>query len=1038
MRFGILGPLWVGGDVATITAGRDRTVLAMLLLHAGHVVPIADLIDAVWNGRPPATARGQLHTCVSRLRRAISGAARADELIRTEPTGYRCEPRPDELDSQVFDRLVAEARAAVEAKDWSLGRQRYRAALRLWRGPALAGIASPAVRRGAAQLDERRLLVIEECAEVELRLGLARELIAELTDLVAEHPLRERLRGQLMRALHQAGRVAEALASYREARRVLNAELGVEPGPYLRELHRQLLADRISGNPLASMPAAVGSTASPPAGGRPTRTLASGAGPAETLGVGATARPVRCLPRTVSGFTGRADVVRRLLAAIHDANGGGTVHVIDGMAGSGKTTLAVHVANLVADRYPDAQLFVDLHGHSDQGPVEPGAALTTLLRQLGVPGEAIPPGLDDRSALWRQELATRRTVLVLDNAASTDQVTPLLPAAPHCLVLITSRRRLLGLDGVRPESLRLLTLDEGCDLLAGVVGDRVYEEPEAAVAVVRRCGHLPLAIRLAGARLARRPGWRVADLAERLRPERGVLAELAAERRSVAGAFRLSYDNLPAAAQRMFKLLALHPGERFDAPAAAAVADLPLGDARDLLDDLVDRHLLEEPSVGRYRFHDLVRAYAAEQAATLPAAERDAAVVGLLDHYLYVTLAATAPLESPATLAVRTRGVPKRPDLVRIAPADALQWLESERPNLTAAVELAAAERQDGYAWQLARALWRFLFQRCYTDDLLRTHQLGFAAAQRLGDERAIAIMRGFLASGYHHLGQYRTAIGHLEPAVAAYRRAGDRNGVVRTLLNLCQPYLHLGRFDTALASAMEALELARRMQDMNLLCHCAAAIADINLHMERFEVALVWSRRHLQLARQLDIPAHLGTALSNLGAARARLGQLGPAYRLLKAALRVTRRTANRYGESEVLHDLGIVLTGLDRPREAVAMHRAALANLPAGGDRPRLLEFRNSLAAALHRAGETDQALRVYREVLTAPAVARHPLQRARALDGIARCLLDRDERRPGAGWGRQATAYHSVATGGNEVRLRLAATAEAEAAMCRSGVR
>lgn len=1033
MRFGILGPLLVSGGAARITAGRDRTVLAMLLLHAGRVVPVGELSEAVWGDHAPATARGQLHTCVSRLRRAFPGAS-ADELIRTEPTGYRCDPEPDDLDALLFDRLTAQARSAVDEADWERARERFRSALRLWRGPALLGITSPAVRRGVAMLEQRRMVAVEECAEVELRLGLARDLTAELTDLVAEYPLRERLRALLMRALHQSGRVADALAAYRDGRRVLNAELGVEPGPRLRELHRQLLALPVPG----TAPAAV-------------------------------AR-IRCLPRTVGDFTGRQDAVKRLLAAVSggavigsgntapespddktpgDKSPGGkdvdraigkatnTVHVIDGMAGSGKTTLAVHVAHLVADRYPDAQLFVDLHGHSEQNPVEPGAALTTLLRQLGVPGEFIPAELRDRIALWRQELATRRAVLVLDNAASTDQVTPLLPAAPHCLILITSRRRLLGLDGVRPESLRLLTVDEGRELLAGVAGARVHGEPEAAAAVVRRCGHLPLAIRLAGARLARRPGWRVADLAERLRLDRAVLTELAAERRSVASAFRLSYDHLPPPTQRMFRLLALHPGEWFDGPGAAALTGLPLGDARDLLDDLVDQHLLEEPSVGRYRFHDLVRAYAVELVATVPAVEREAALVELLDHYLHAALAATTPLESPATLAARASATPSRPELVRIDPADALTWLETERPNLVAAVHLAARHHHDRYAWLLARACWRFLYQRCYTDDLLHTHRAGLAAAQRLGDERAIAVMRGFLASGYYRVGQYQTAIDHLAPALAAYRRVGDRGGVARTLMNLYQPHLQLGRFDTALAYATDALLLARRMQDLNLLCHGAAAMADVTLTMGRFDEALRWSRRHLQLARQLNIPVHVGTALSNLGAARARLGQLRPAHRLLRAALSVTRQTANRYGESEVLHDLGIVLAGLDRPAEAVAMHRAALANLPAGGDRPRVIEFRNSLAAALHQAGETESALRVYQEVLASPAAARHRLQQARALDGAARCLVDRDRRRAREYWERALATYQAVGAEGLRIRLHLAVMAETEAATCRSGV-
>ncbi|MFD0741511.1 BTAD domain-containing putative transcriptional regulator [Phytohabitans flavus] len=406
MRFGILGPLRVGGtEDGTVTAGRDRVVLAMLLLNAGRVVSVDRLMAAMWDGAPPNTARGQLQTCVSRLRRSLAVTV-GDEVIVTDPAGYSARIAPDDLDAAVFSTLTAQARAAADGDRLEAARDAYRAALKLWRGPALSGIASRAVQRGAAALDEQQAVAIEECVEVELRLGRERELLGELTDLAERYPLRERLRTQLMLALYRAGRQADALAVYREARTVLAEDLGIEPGPALREMHQRILVGDVGvpGDERRSHP------------------------------------PARCLPRTAADFTGRNDVVARLVEAVERADPSGPViQLIDGMAGSGKTTLAVHVATLLSGRYPDAQLFVDLHGHSERRPLEPSAALVTLLRQLGVPSERIPPSPDERVALWRTELAARRVLVVLDNAGSTAQVGPLLPAAPGCLALVTSR-----------------------------------------------------------------------------------------------------------------------------------------------------------------------------------------------------------------------------------------------------------------------------------------------------------------------------------------------------------------------------------------------------------------------------------------------------------------------------------------------------------------------------------------------------------------------------------------------------------------------
>ena len=582
MHYRILGPLQVstGSADASITAGRDRIVLAMLLLHAGRIVGVEELIDAVWDDNPPVTARGQLQTCVSRLRRTLPRAT-----ILTDPAGYGIEAGDDELDAVAFSALMAQGRALLSA-DRDTARRIFRQALDLWNGPALAGIDSRAVRQAAAVLDEHHAVAIEDWVDLELDGGRDRDLVAELTGLVERFPLRERLRGQLMLTLSRVGRQADALAEYRRVRQVLRVELGIEPGAELQELHRQILTGEVAG-------------VAPTPGPLPARSLPP--------------PRIRALPRSVGDFVGRAELLDAMRAEIEAAPAGPLVRVIDGMAGIGKTTLAVHLAGLVGDRYPDAHLFIDLHGHSDRAAVEPVAALQTLLQQLGLAADRTPAGIEERVALWRSELAGRRALVLLDNAASSAQVTPLLPGLGDSLALVTSRRRLPGLDGVRPESVQVLHEAEASALFARIVGERADAEPEAVREVVRRCGCLPLAIRLAGARMAHRPRWRVADLLARL--GEAALPELVAEDRTVLSAFALSYAQLPAEPQRLFRLLGVNPDARFTAEAAAGLAELDLDEAEDLLDELVDVHLVEEPEPGLFRLHDLMREYAASLAA---------------------------------------------------------------------------------------------------------------------------------------------------------------------------------------------------------------------------------------------------------------------------------------------------------------------------------------------------------------------------------------------------------------------------------------
>ncbi|WP_433722746.1 BTAD domain-containing putative transcriptional regulator [Actinoplanes sp. CA-051413] len=890
LRFRILGPLSVtaAGREVAITAGRDRVVLAMLLLHQGRIVGFEELIDAVWPDRPPVTARGQLQTCVSRLRRTLG-----PDVILTDPAGYGIGCGEEDLDAAVFIRLISQARAVAAGGDTVAGRELFRKALGLWRGPVLTGLDVPAVRQRGAVLDEQYASAVEDRVDLDLAADRDPDLLAELTGLVERFPLRERLRAQLMLALHRAGRQAGALAEYRRFRDLVREELAIEPGAALQEVHRRILL----GEPAAPRPPAPGPEA------------------------------VDSLPRVVGDFTGRDELTARLLATMDSADPVPAVRVIDGMAGSGKTTFAVHLAGLLRDRFPDASLFVDLQGHSDERPLLPEAALVTLLRQLGVPADHIPDHLDERVRLWRGELATRRSIVVLDNAASTAQVLPLLPASGNTLVLITSRRRLAGLDGVQPESLPVLDDAEAVALLARIVGARVAAEPEAALEVVRRCGRLPLAIRLAGARLAHRPRWQVADLLRRLGD--AALPELAAEDRTVASAFALSYGQLPERAQRMFRLLGLHPGERFEALAAAALADESLASARDLLDDLLDVHLVEEPEPEVYRLHDLLREYAEMLAAELSAAERRDAVGRLLDFHLHAFLAANDGPQRAIVAVDLGSATPRRPDLAA-ALEDPIAHLERERPNLAAFADAAMAADQPELVWRLPRAAWRFLYTRGYVTEVDALLRRGLEAARELGDDSAVAISANYLASSAQRLGRRDEARGLLELAIRLSRGI-DAVNTVRSMGNLAVIYESEGRFDKMIECSRQALRIGLSVPSDRVhagLQH--GAVGAGHARLGRFGPALHHLRLRLQLATTTEDTVGVASSLHHIARVKWQAGLAGAATtrRMLTAALRLSRSVGWTIGEAEGLgqlaqldHAEGHTGTAIEQVEQAIAV---------------------------------------------------------------------------------------------------------------------
>lgn len=978
MRFGVLGPLQLtdSGREVGITAGRDRAVLAMLLLRPGQIVSTDDLIDAVWEDNPPVTARGQLQTCVSRLRRALPPGA-----ILTHPAGYGIDVAADALDASVFARLVSRAKGAPDARDL------LQQALGLWRGAALSDIESRPVRHQAAVLNEQRATAIEDWINLELADGRNHDLVAELTGLVERFPLRERLRAQLMLALYRSGRRADALAEFRRARDLLCDQVGVEPGVQLQDLHRQMLLGDVEEGP--------------PGPGGPT--------------------PIDLLPRAVDDFTGHEESLARLLAAIDGVGDAPQVRVIDGMAGSGKTTIAVHLAGLVRGRFPDAQLFIDLHGHSERQPSSPEAALGTLLRQLGVPAQRIPEDRDERIHLWRTELAARRALVVLDNAASSAQVTPLLPTTGEVLVLVTSRRRLTGLDAVRPESLSVLGEPAAVALLAKIVGDRVRDEPEAAVDVVRRCGCLPLAIRLAGARLAHRPRWRIADLVRRL--AESALPELAVENRTVAHALALSYGQLPERAQRLFRLLALHPSERFDAPAVAALSGLRLDDAQEVLDELVDVHLVEEPDTDRYRLHDLVREYAGSLSAQIEPAERRAAVTALVDLHLHATAALSRGKESWNAHCDYPTEPPLRPELVDRAAAQP-HWLDRQRAELVGLVQAAASHGDPLRAWQLARVSWVHLYTGAYIADLIEVLSLGHGTALEAGDDRGAAAVGAYLASGYYRAGRPEEALRLLDDVLRYQRRTGDNVAEARCLANRAGVLLRSGRLQEALAEMELAYDLSARLGQADGLNARLVNVAMLKFALGRYAEATREARIGLQYAVEKREARRVCNALMLLAQIRRESGQLATAKRLLRAALRLGISTGHRVGEWECHNELGRVALAEGRYPDSIEHHLLALRLMREHGDAAYMASASNDLAAALLATGDPIGARELHRHALSLAQQSQFSLEQGRALAGLADCAVGDDRAAAARLWHRALDIFTRMrAPARFEVARRLA---------------
>jgi DNA-binding SARP family transcriptional activator len=677
LEFKILGPLEVvvGERRLALTSLSQRTLLALLLLRADQVMGIERLIDDLWAESPPRRAEVAVRMAVSRLRRLFG--AEGSEVLLTRPRGYLLRVDPERVDARRFERLVGEGQVALAAGRMEEAAGLLREALGLWRGPVLGELASMhLVMAEAARLEGVRLAAVLARVEADEGLGRHAEALAELQELAGSYPLDEGLHGRLMRALARAGRQVEALEAFRDLRRRLVEEQGVEPTPDLQRLERAILA----GDPSLQREL-----------GPPARSAAeAGVVPAE-------------LPPDTASFTGRRDELARLERVVAAGGGSGPVVIsaLDGGGGVGKSALAVHAAHRLAERFPDGQLYVNLQGSTPGlAPLRPLEALGRMLRSLGVDPAQVPTEVEDAAALFRSELADRRLLMVLDNARDTAQVTPLLPGVPGCGVLVTSRRALTGLERVTHLHLDVLAPEEAITLLGRVAGaERIAAEPAAAAAVARWCGHLPLALRIAGARLAARPAWPVRVMAERLEDEQRRLDELELAEVEVRASLAVSHRLLresPAEIDRLaaeaFGLLGILDGPELGVQVAARLLDRPEPAVESLLERLVDAQLLETPSAGRYRLHDLLRLYARELAVREHAEPVRAAILSRALGFYVGTAWRCFALLRPGDRRLERADARWAGSGLDFADAiSALDWLEAERPNLLAAVRQAAA-----------------------------------------------------------------------------------------------------------------------------------------------------------------------------------------------------------------------------------------------------------------------------------------------------------------------------------------------------------
>ncbi|MFE4174799.1 BTAD domain-containing putative transcriptional regulator [Streptomyces sp. NPDC056909] len=1052
-----LGPLelWHGGRQFKIGTVKERCVLAVLVHARGEPVPVDTLIERVWDGDPPPSVLDTLQTYLSRirgrLREAVGDLARVDTL---SPRRYQLLADPEDIDLLRFQRLRKEAGAAAERGERDLALGLLHTAEATWRGEPLAEFTSAWATSARARLIEDHRRVREERIRLELELGRHADLIGELHELVAENPLAQRVIASLMLALYRSGRPAEALSLYRSTRRQLHEDQGIEPEAELQELHLRILdQDRT----LETGSEAEG------ARGEPGGSVVVTAAPEEP-------EPRDNLPRDTRDFTGRASELRSLLKgsgadprsaadplaeslsgapdATPDAAPGPTagvgpasededraatalpLTVVHGMPGIGKTALAIHAAHRLRSSYPDGLFYVDLRAYSGQQPYDPAEALGVLLHASGS-HEELPDSLDERAARWREWTARRRALVVLDNARDVAQVSPLLPGAPTCRAIVTSRNRLTGLAGATPVFVDVLSEAEAIALFTRIAGPaRVSVDPAALRQVVAACGRHPLALQLLASRFRHRDSWDLRHLLDRLARATDRLDEFDD---AVASVFRFTYEELSAPAQELFHRLALHPGPDLTVDAAAALVDSDVTRIRKAVDELHDVHLLEEPIHDRYRLHDLARAFGLQAGARTEAESTRHEAAGRLFAY-YLTSAHRADgLVHPHRRRLALRPDQESPYARRFTDTDeASVWLTVERANLLAIARHAAAEAP-AYAalfphvlatslkrwgtWDIAAELYgaavsalrastdasadRAALARALTehadvlarmdhDEALRCATEALALFQTLNDSHGRA--DALLQSGRAHLaaGQGETALGLLDVALDLYREFLDPHGEAECL-NIQGVALHYaGRYDEARHKVRMMFDIHRELGDLLGQVKAMNNLGELSYLQGRYEDAGNYYERSRALAERSGGRQEFAILDANLGSIHQARGQTDTALAYFQRALRTRRASGDSSGEIHVLISLGTTYAEAGRRGEALLHFTRAeevARRIDSPFDRQRALV---GVADVQRESGRLGAARAAYEQALDMARSIGFPLGSARALAGLARMAL------------------------------------------------
>jgi DNA-binding SARP family transcriptional activator/tetratricopeptide (TPR) repeat protein/DNA-binding XRE family transcriptional regulator len=996
LRIDVLGPLavWRGPAVITVASPMLRKLLCLLAIQPGREVGFEEIIDTLWEGQPPRTCRQLVHTYVGGLRKLLDDGA-GDSVVPRTAQGYRLVMEAGQSDAAEFSELVTRAgRAAADGAAlpaWQL----YAEAVNCWRGPLLAGAGAwLQVHPGAIALTGRRTAAVLAWAELGLSLGRYSPLVPALRTLGVEQPLHEGVAARLMLALAGAGQQAEALAVYQDLRTRLSDELGVDPGPEITSAHLRVLRGQLPG-----------------AG------LAAGTGP--QVSESPAQLPMECV-----GFTGRASELQSLdrILGADGADGAAKsapVAVVTGMGGVGKTALAVRWAWRQRARYPDGQLYADLHGHAITGPARPLEVLTGFLAALGEPAERVPEDEGQAAALLRTRLEGRRILLLLDNALDAQQVRPLLPAAPGSAAIVTARDRMTGLiarDGALAVVVRPLPEAEAAALLVAAMGERGEEDPPSVVAeLAGLCAHLPLALRIAAANLAARPGYRLADYVATLASGDRLtgLAVPEDEQAAVRSAFELSCDTLKPELRRLFRLAGLAPGPDLTAPAAAALAGIATSQAESLLDRLAARNLIDEYAHGRYRLHDLLRLYAAELAAAEESAAGQDAAIGRLAAHAMAAVRSASEMLYPHLLhlpdsggeerldggAESASGAPEFADTAFTDDGAALTWLNAERANLVALVALLAKQGRAEAALRLSNRLAGYFQMTSNSVDWL---VVATAARQVVSDDVPIAV-----ACAELHLGmlrsvqsRYEAAAGHFAACADRARCAGWVAGEAVALNNQASAYWQLGRAAETIELLTEALDAHRRTGRRAGEAVTVANIAAARLQLARSadavtEAAAVSEQRHEALrllgqARDMHQALHdrrnEAETCRRIAEAYRDLGDLESAAAHARQAITLAREAAVQRFEISARSTLATVLMRLAEPEQGLAEHTLAQELAGKAGDPAQQAEVLMDRAESMAWLGRQEEALLIAQDVSAAAGHLRMPLLQRRAKHIIA----------------------------------------------------